>query len=312
MELNMDTLYDVLVIGGGPAGLNAAIYSRRKGAKVGIIGNELGGQVKDTSSVENYLGFPSISGVGLVEEFLNHVKELDIPTRAFVEVVKIKADDSECVKEVHLKNGDVYKTLSIIIATGSKPRKLNVPGELEFAGKGVAYCAICDGPMFEDRDVIVAGGGNSAVEAAIDLAKIANKVKLVHRSEFRADKILIDRLEALDNVEIYLNTQIEEIFGEKLVKGVRAIDRSTGEAVEISSNGVFVEIGYTPNSDIFKDSLELNRRNEIVTDKYGRTNVRGVYAAGDVSDAPYKQIIVAASEGAICALTANDYLNKME
>lgn len=310
-KLDNDTLYDILIIGGGPAGLNAALYSKRKGANVGIITKDVGGQVVDTSVVENYLGYSSISGEGLMKKFVEHVKDLDVPIAEYSTVESLKVSDDLSIKEVILSDGSSYRAKSIILATGSKPRKLNVPGEVEFTGKGVAYCAICDGPLFADTEVIVAGGGNSAVEAAIDLAKIASKVTIVHRSEFRADKILIDQLNKLDNVEIHLNTQIQEVFGEKIMSGVKVLDKSTEEVYTIPANGIFVEIGYLPNNDPFKELIKLNERGEIIVDKYGETNIKGIFAAGDSTDTPYKQIIMSAADGAKCALSANDYLNTL-
>lgn len=310
-KLDNDTLYDILIIGGGPAGLNAALYSKRKGANVGIITKDVGGQVVDTSVVENYLGYSSISGEGLMKKFVEHVKDLDVPIAEYSTVESLKVSDDLSIKEVILSDGSSYRAKSIILATGSKPRKLNVPGEVEFTGKGVAYCAICDGPLFADTEVIVAGGGNSAVEAAIDLAKIASKVTIVHRSQFRADKILIDQLNKLDNVEVHLNTQIQEVFGEKIISGVKVLDKSTEEVYTIPANGIFVEIGYLPNNDPFKELIKLNERGEIIVDKYGETNIKGIFAAGDSTDTPYKQIIMSAADGAKCALSANDYLNTL-
>lgn len=310
-KLNKDMIYDLLIIGGGPAGLNAAIYAKRKGWNVGIITKDAGGQVMDTSTVENYLGIPTISGMGLVEKFVEHVKELDIPMGEFITVESIKTSDSTNVKEILTDEG-VYKAKSIIIATGSKPRRLGVPGEVEFSGKGVAYCAICDGPLFAGEDLVVSGGGNSAVEAAIDLAKIAKTVTIVHRSQFRADKILLNQLEDLDNITIKLNTQIQEIVGEKMMTGIKVLDNNSNESYTIPASGIFVEIGYLPNSSQFKDLIQLNDKGEIIVDKFSATNVKGIFAAGDITNSPYKQIIISAAEGAAAALAANDYLNTLQ
>lgn len=310
-KLDSNTLYDVLIVGGGPAGLNAALYSKRKGANVGIITKDIGGQVVDTSVVENYLGYSSISGEGLMKKFEEHVNSLDVPISEYSTVEALKVSDDSSLKEVVLSNGTSYKAKSLILATGSKPRKLNVPGEEEFLGKGVAYCAICDGPLFADLEVIVAGGGNSAIEAAIDLSKIASKVTVVHRSQLRADKILIDQIGKLENVEIKLNTQIQEILGEKIMTGIKVLDKSTDSSYTIPANGIFVEIGYLPNNDPFKDIIKLNERGEIIVNKYGETNIKGIFAAGDSTDTPYKQIIMSAADGAKCALSANEYLNTL-
>ena len=308
-KMNPETVYDLIVVGGGPAGLNTALYAKRKGLQVGIIARDIGGQVMDTSSVENYLGFTSLSGEELMKKFINHVNQLDVPILEYEELEAVNVKDNSSMREVVLKGGQKFNTYSVVIATGSKPRKLGVPGEKEYAGKGVCYCAICDGPLFAGEEVIVAGGGNSAVEAAIDLAKIVKKVTIVHRSQFRADQILIDQLSKLDNVEVKLQTQILEVQGDKFMTGVKVKDKESGEEFFVEGAGLFVEIGYLPNSEIFSDLLELNERKEIVVDRHGKTSVEGIYAAGDVTDTPYKQIIMAAGDGAKCALAVNDYLN---
>ena len=307
-KLDTNIIYDVLIIGGGPAGLNAALYAKRKGLVTGLISERSGGQVLDTSSVENYLGYRSISGVELAEDFKKHVDSLDIP-REDRPAISLKLENT--IKEVILEDDISYKSKSIIIATGSKPRKLNVEGEEDFSGRGLTYCAICDGPMFMEEDVIVAGGGNSAVEAALDMAKIANTVTIVHRSEFRADQVLIDELEKLDNVKVHLNTQILKISGDMLVEKIQVHDKEKDQVYEIEAGGLFVEIGHLANNSLFKDILELNDQGEIIVDKYGRTNIKGVFAAGDVTEVPYKQIIMAAGDGAKSALAVNDYLKTL-
>ncbi len=301
-----ETIYDVLIVGGGPAGLNAALYAKRKGLSVGILAERLGGQVLDTSSVENYLGFPSETGEGLMKKFQAHVGELKVPVKEHLLVSGIEAGR---IKKIHTNIGEVFQAKAVILATGSKPRMLNVPGEKEFLGRGVAYCAICDGPLFAGMDVIVAGGGNSAVEAAIDLAKIANHVHLVHRSQFRADQILIEQLKKKENVTIHLETQIQSVEGEGLVSHVNALDKASGEVVKILANGLFVEIGYLPNSDAFADLVKRNGRNEVEVNARCETSQTGIFAAGDVTDMPYKQIVISAGEGAKAALTANEYIN---
>lgn len=301
-------LFDLIIIGLGPAGLNSALYAKRKGLEVGLIGSKSGGQVIDTTSVENYLGFEFKTGEELVAEFNKHVSTLNVPTLKDVEVSKIVKED---VFNIILSTGEVIKSTMVIVATGSKPRKLDVKGEDNFIGKGVAYCAICDGPLFEGLDVVVAGGGNSAVEAAIDLAKIANSVTLVHRSKFRADQILIDKLMTFKNVKVHLETQILEVKGEGLMSGIVVKDKATGEERFIESNGLFVEIGYLPNSSFIEGFVELNERGEIKINALNETSLPGVFAAGDVTDVPYKQIVISAGEGAKAALTANDYINRL-
>jgi alkyl hydroperoxide reductase subunit F len=308
-KLDPEKVYDTLIIGGGPAGLNAALYAKRKGLEVGIIAGRIGGQVLDTSSVENYLGFAYKTGEELMHSFEEHVKSYEVPMTDEV-LVKQVIDGS--IKRIEVNDGKTYQTKSIILATGSIPRQLGVPGEQDYLGRGVAYCAICDGPLFTDREVIVAGGGNSAVEAAIDLAKIASKVTLVHRSQFRADKVLIDKLEDLENVEIHLQTQILSVHGEMLMTHVKALDKTKNEEIEIKSDGLFVEIGYLPKSELFKDLVALNERGEILVNDKAETDKPGIYAAGDVTNVSYKQIIISAAGGATAALSANDYINKLK
>lgn len=308
--LDLSKTYDLLIVGSGPAGLNAALYAKRKGLEVGIIGKKSGGQVLDTTSVENYLGFEFKTGEDLVKEFTSHVSSLEVPVLKDVEVSSIVK--SEELFEIKLTHGESAKTRAVIIATGSKPRRLGVKGEDEFLGKGVAYCAICDGPLFEGLDVVVAGGGNSAVEAAIDLAKIAAKVTLVHRSQLRADQIVIDKLKSYENVDIRLETEIIEVKGAALMSGVLTKDKATGEETFIDANGLFVEIGYLPNSTFVKGLLELNPRDEIKINTLNETSVPGIFAAGDVTDIPYKQVVISAAEGAKAALTANDYINRLK
>jgi len=308
-SVNPDQLYDVIVIGGGPAGLNAALYAKRKGLTTAIIAERIGGQVLDTSSVENFLGFDEISGEGLMEKFRHHVTSLEIPIKKDTRVDHIEDGNP---KVLHLTSGESLKAKAVIIATGSKPRQLGVIGEDAFRGKGVAYCAICDGPFFTDRKVVVAGGGNSAVEAAIDLSKIASEVLLIHRSDFRADQILLDRISQIPNIKVHLQTQIQEVYGTSLMEGIKVLDKTTEEVNIIEADGIFIEIGYLPNSDAFKNLLDMTDRGEIIVNHKTETNIQGIYAAGDVATVPYKQIIIAASEGAKAALTANDYINKLK
>ncbi len=301
--LKTEVLYDLIVIGGGPAGLNAALYAKRKGLQVGVIAKSLGGQVKDTSSVENYLGTLSLSGETLVENFVDHLKSLEVPVSEGQMVVGYEFLEGIEIHQLTLEYGEVYQSKTVLLAMGSTPRKLGVAGEKEFLGKGVAYCAICDGPLFKGKEVIIAGGGNAAVEAALDLGKIASKVKLIHRSQLRADQILIDELEQKENIEVLLETKIEAILGSERVSGVKIHE---GRIVE--ADGVFVEIGYVPNVGVFKNSVTLNAKGEIDIDSKNKTNISGVFAAGDVTNVPYKQIVIAAAEGAKAALSINEYL----
>lgn len=299
LDANKD--YDLLIIGSGPAGLSAGVYAARKGLSVGIIGDKIGGQVNDTSSVENYIGFEFITGQGLSESFSKHAKSLDID---MLEDAKVKKITKDTLFSLQVDNYMTYKSKTVLLATGSKSRKLGVEGEDEFYGKGITYCAICDGPLFKDKTISIVGGGNSAVEAAIDLSKIAKKVHLIHRSEFRADQILIDKLDALGNLSIHLKESVVKIEGDKTVE--KLILKND----VITSDGLLIEIGYEPNTQ-FLEHVELNDRKEVMIDENNQTNIEGLFAAGDVTTVKHKQIVIAASEGAKAALSINDYLNTL-
>lgn len=305
--LNPEKLYDLLIVGGGPAGLNAALYARRKGLDIAVLTVRKGGQLLDTSSVDNYLGISLQTGEKLAEEFLQHVEALHVPILEDAEVAAYSSLDG--VHYLTLLSGVTYQAKAVIIATGSKPRHLNIPGEDRFAGKGVAYCAICDAPLFKGKDVLIAGGGNSAVESALDLAKVAHQVQLIHRSQFRADKILVDKLYQEEKIAIRLETEILEVLGDSALRAVKVRDKATGKEEEITADGLFIEIGHIPNLGPFHQVLQLNAQGEILVDEKNRTNLPGVFAAGDVTQIPYKQIILAASDGAKAALAANEYLN---
>ncbi|MFB0957717.1 FAD-dependent oxidoreductase [Proteiniclasticum sp. QWL-01] len=306
VEMDPTKTYDTLIIGTGPAGLNAALYLRRKGLEVGMIGRQAGGQVADTSSVENYLGFTGISGLSLVEEFERHVAELEVPILKYYGVTEVKKT-AEGQFEVLAEDEQTYRANSLILATGASKRKLGVPGEKELYGRGVTYCAICDGPLYRGKKVMVAGGGNSAVEAAIDLSKICSEVTLVHRSRFRADQILLDQMVRIPNIKAHLETQIQSINGDMGVESVTVTDKATGAVSEIPVEGIFVEIGNIPNTDLFRGLVELTPGGEIIVDANGATSLAGVYAAGDVTTVKYKQIIIAAAQGASAALALNDW-----
>ena len=300
-------LYDMLIIGGGPAGYNAALYSARKGRKIAMIAKKAGGQLLNTSSVENYLGLSGLSGEELAAKFRSHVGELDVPILEDAEVISIDKKDELFV--VTLSDKSMYRSKTLITALGSTPRKLNVKGEIEYSNRGVAYCAICDAPLYKGKDVLIAGGGNSAVEAAIDVAMVAKSVTLIHRSQLRADQVLIDRMLSNPRIKIHLETQILEIVGEDALSGVRVVDKTTQSEKRIDGDGLFIEIGNIPNTSLIKHLVDLNDRNEVITDEVGKTRCKGLYASGDMNQSPYKQIIIAAAEGAKAALAANEYLN---
>ena len=302
----LDGIFDFVSLGGGPAGYNAGLYAKRKGLRTLVIAPKKGGQLLNTSSVDNYLGTIELSGEALSEKFLEHLEHTEVDVLSDLHVVKV---DKKEYFELTLEDGRVIMARTILIATGSHPRKLGVKGEDTFANAGVAYCAICDAPLYKNKDVIIAGGGNSAVEAAIDVAKIAKHVTIVHRSAFRADQILLDKLAQQPNVTVHLQTQILEIQGDDRMRQILALDKRSNQEVTIKADGIFIEIGNLPNSDLVKGFIVTNDRGEILVDGKQATNVPGAFAAGDVTDTPYKQIIIAAAEGATAALAANEYLN---
>ena len=306
-KVDLDQIFDFVSIGGGPASYNASLYAKRKGLNVLIIAKKPGGQLLNTSSVDNYLGFKELSGEALYEQFHEHVKTLDISEINDQNVIHI--DKNKDVFYLSLEDGSVVKSKTILIATGSNPRKLGVKGEVEFSNAGVAYCAICDAPLFKGKDVIIAGGGNSAVEAAIDVAKIAKHVTLVHRSQLRADKILVDKMNEQANIKVYLESQILEIEGDTKMRSIRVLDKQSNTEFRLEADGIFIEIGNIPNSDLVKNLVELNDRNEIIVNHQQETSLEGCYSAGDVTNTPYKQIIIATAEGAKAALAANEYIN---
>lgn len=301
-------LWDLIIVGAGPAGLNAAIYAKRKGLEVGIVTEDIGGQLHNTSIVDNYLGYTNIEGKDLAKEFNNHAKVLDIPILQGIRVKNI--DKVNSLFEVKLSDGKELKTRTLLLTTGGAPRKLQVKGEDVFANKGVSYCTTCDAPFFKDKHVVVAGGGNSAAEAVLDLVPWASKITVVHRSLWRADQILLDKLKNIDKLTVHLNTQILEVIGDFNMKGLKVLDKVKQETYQIDSDGLFIEIGTIPNSYLVKDLVKLNERQEIIVDKNQMTSLEGLYAAGDVTDNQEKQIIISASEGAIASLAITKYLNK--
>ena len=306
MPLDGKTVYDVMILGGGPAGLTAAVYCMRKGVSTAMIVKRVGGQVAETSGIENYMGYRYINGMELAEKFREQVLQFGI---AYEEGPGVRSVEQGAVKKIALDDGRTFSARTIIVATGKSWRKLDVPGEDEFLGKGVAYCATCDAPFFAGKDVIVAGGGNSGVEAAIDLAKIARKVILVQfLDNLTADRVLVDGLGRFGNVEILLGHEIKAITGDSAVRAVSAADRKTGVRREIAADGIFIEIGLVPNTSPFRGVVDLNDAGEIVIDCACKTSAPGIFAAGDVTSVPFKQIIIAGGEGAKAALSACEYL----
>jgi len=306
LEGPLSRLYDVIIIGGGPAGLSAAIYAARKVLKTLLVSKDIGGQMVWTYDVDNYLGFSHIETADLIAKFEEHVEKYGVEKRIGVKVKALELTGK--MKKVITSDGKAYLARTVIIATGKHPRPLNVPGEKEWIGMGVAYCATCDAPLFADLDVAVAGGGNSALGAAIDLIKVARKVYVVSLTPLTGDRILQDQVIRAAKAEVFTEHKILRILGDSGVTGLEMESLKTGEARTIDVQGVFVEIGLLPNSELVIDTLETNRTGEIVIDSRCHTGVSGVFASGDVTDVPFKQVIVAAGEGAKAALSAYDYI----
>lgn len=295
--------YDVVVVGAGPAGSAAAIYSARKGLKTAIIAEKLGGQVQDTKGIENLISVPYTEGPELAAQLAKHIGDYDIK---FLEHRRVKNVESRDSRKLTMESGEFLETKSLIVATGAKWRELGIPGEKEFLGKGVAFCPHCDGPYFKGKDIAVVGGGNSGVEAAIDLAGIVKSVALFEfMPDLKADKVLVNKLESLPNVKIIRNARTNRILGDNgKVTALEYEDRSTQTLKTLELDGVFVQIGLVPNSAFIKEVVATNKYGEIIVDEKCRTNIPGIYAAGDVTTVPYKQIIVAMGEGAKAGLTS--------
>lgn len=306
-KLEFDEPFDSLVIGGGPAGASAAIYSARKGIKTAILVERFGGQLNDTVGIENYIGVEHIEGQVLSGNLEKHIKSYDIEV-----IMSKRAKDIRRVEnlvEVELESGEILKSKTVIIATGAKWRKVGVKGEDEFLKKGVAFCPHCDGPLFKGKNVAVIGGGNSGIEAAIDLAGITDHVSVLEfLPELKADSVLQKKLYSLNNVDVYKNVATKEITGDTKVNGITFENRESGEIKHLDLSGVFVQIGLLPNTDWIGDRVERNKIGEILVDKRGATSMEGVFAAGDCTDSAYKQIIISMGSGATAALSAFDYL----
>ncbi|RTL28528.1 MAG: alkyl hydroperoxide reductase subunit F [Burkholderiales bacterium] len=311
VKLSAKDPYEVLIVGGGPAGAAAAVYAARKGIRTGIAAERLGGQVNDTMSIENYVSVLVTDGPKFAAALEAHAREYDVDIMNMQRADKIiPAEQPGGLISVQMANGAVLKSRTVILSTGARWRNVNVPGEQEYKNKGVAYCPHCDGPLYKGKRVAVIGGGNSGVEAAIDLAGIVSHVTLVEfADQLKADAVLVSKLKSLPNVEIHVNAQTTEITGaEGKVNGLSYKDRATGESHHVPLEGVFVQIGLVPNTEWLKGTVELSRFGEIIVDAKGATNVPGVYAAGDCTTVPFKQIVIAAGEGAKAALSAFDHL----
>ncbi|MEO8298966.1 MAG: alkyl hydroperoxide reductase subunit F [Burkholderiales bacterium] len=303
--------YDMLIIGGGPAGAAAAVYAARKGIRTGVAAERLGGQVNDTLAIENYISVLETNGPEFGAALEAHVKAHDVDMMNLQRAEKlIPAAEPGGLIEVQMAGGGSLKAKAVILSTGARWRNVNVPGEAEYRNKGVAYCPHCDGPLFKGKRVSVIGGGNSGVEAAIDLAGIVAHVTLIEfADQLKADAVLVKKLNSLPNVTVHTNAQTTEITGaDGKVNGLRWKDRATNEEHLVELEGVFVQIGLVPNTEWLKGTLELSRFGEIIVDPKGATNLPGVFAAGDVTTVPFKQIVIAAGDGAKAALGAFDYL----
>lgn len=307
-ELEMQ---DTVVIGGGPAGISASIYLARKGLKVALVTENIGGQVKETLGIENMISVSETSGKKLTGDMHTHLGDYNITVKEHFKVIGIQKG---IIKTVSLSSNENIKTKTVIVATGARWRELNVPGEKENLGNGVAYCPHCDGPFFKNKDVAVVGGGNSGIEAALDLSGIVSNVTVLEfMPNLKADNILVDKAEAKDNITIIKHAQVEKVNSASgKVTGLDYIDRNTSKKMTIDLDGIFVQIGLVPNSQFLRNVIHLNPHGEIVVNERGETSEKGIFACGDVTTVPYKQIIISMGEGAKTALSVADYLMKTE
>jgi alkyl hydroperoxide reductase subunit F len=306
-KIDAKDIFDMLIVGGGPAGASAAIYSARKGIRTGIVAQRFGGQVLDTLSIENFISVQETEGPKLASALEQHVKSYDVDVMNLQRASAIIPGE---IIEIKLDSGASLKAKSVVIATGARWRELNVPGEQTYRNKGVAYCPHCDGPLFKGKRVAVVGGGNSGVEAAIDLAGMVSHVTLLEFDDtLRADEVLQRKLRSLTNVTVLTQAQTTEVKGDGAkVNGLRYTDRASGLSKTLALEGIFVQIGLLPNTDWLKGTVALSSRGEIEVDAKGQTSVPGIFAAGDVTTVPYKQIIIAMGEGSKAALGAFDHL----
>jgi alkyl hydroperoxide reductase subunit F len=302
-------MYDLMIIGGGPAGLAASVYAARKQLKTLLISGDIGGQVNTTLGIENYLGYQFIEGPELIDKFQNQVSQFPIDQKIGEKVSRLEKIEGGF--EATSETGDKYQSKAVIFTAGKKPRKLNVPGETELAGRGVTYCAICDGPVFAGQRVAVVGGGNSALEAALDMVKIAEHVDLVSLTPLTGDPILIKQLGNAKKLSVFTEYQTVKIEGGDFVKGMLIKNIKSGESKRLEVTGVFIEIGLVPNSEPVRGLIKLNKWGEVPITPASETEIPGLYAAGDVTDVPEKQIVVAAGEGAKATLQAHRYLQRL-
>jgi alkyl hydroperoxide reductase subunit F len=298
-----------MIIGGGPAGMTAAVYAARKRLDAVLISKDLGGQAMWTGRVENYMGYQYIEGFELMSKFEEQVKQFPLEQKIGSQAVSLRRIDGGF--EAVADNNERYQAKAAIIATGKRPRSLNVPGEERLKGKGVTYCAICDGPVFAGQKVAVIGGGNSALEAADDMSRIAEQVYVVSVTPFTGDKILVEKVQGASNVTVFLEHEVLSLSGETLADGIEIRDMKTRKQKRLDVSGIFVEIGLMPNSDLVKGLVALDEQGEIVVNCRNETAVPGLFAAGDVTNVPEKQIVISAGEGAKAALQAHKYIQRL-
>lgn len=309
-KISAKDAFDVLVVGGGPAGASAAIYAARKGIRTGVAAERFGGQVLDTMAIENFISVQETEGPKLAVALEEHVKQYDVDIMNLQRADKLLPGKNGELHQIQFASGASLKARTVILATGARWREMNVPGEQQYRNKGVAYCPHCDGPLFKGKRVAVIGGGNSGVEAAIDLAGIVTHVTLLEFDvQLRADAVLQRKLHSLPNVTVITSAQTTEVTGDgQKVNGLRYKDRQSEEVLSVELEGIFVQIGLLPNTDWLKGVVELSPRGEIIVDNRGETSIPGVFAAGDVTTVPYKQIVIAVGEGAKASLSAFDHL----
>ena len=302
-------MYELIIVGAGPAGMTAAVYAARKKLNTALISYDIGGQVLWTTGVENYMGYQFIEGSELMQKFQEQVRQFPLDMKTGGRVNNLSRTDAGF--EVRTDKGENYRARAAIIATGKRPRQLDVPGEEKLRGRGVTYCAICDGPLFAGDNVAVIGGGNSALEAAEDMVRIAEHVYLVSLTPLTGDQVLIDKVKNANNLTMFLEHEVLEVEGGSRVEGIKLRNLKTKQEKELEVSGIFIEIGLIPNSEPFKMMVLLNRLGEIEVNCANETSVPGLFAAGDVTNVPEKQIVVAAGEGAKAALQAHRYLQRL-
>jgi alkyl hydroperoxide reductase subunit F len=305
----MQDIYDLIIVGAGPAGMTAAVYAARKRLKTLLVSVDVGGQTNWTNDIENYMGYQLIEGPELIDKFESQVRRFPIDIKTEMDVTSVSRVEGGF--ELRVASGETFQGRTAIIASGKRPRPLNVPGEERLRGRGVTYCSTCDGPLFEGMSVAVIGGGNSALEAVLDMVKIAERVFMVSLTPLTGDQVLIDRVKGSSNVAIFTEHETREVLGDTGVSAIRIRDMKGGEEKTLDVRGVFVEIGLMPNSEFARDLVTLNQVGEIVVSCAGETGIPGLFAAGDVTNVPEKQIVVAAGEGAKAALQAYRYLQKI-